>query len=766
MTAAARQIFVSVAAAFIAVVIPRFAAAATPAEAGFTNAQPLNVIIDPAGAGRRFDGIGATSGGGATSRLLFDYPEPQRSRILDLLFKPRVGASLQTLKVEIGSDGNSTEGAEPSHKRSADDANYERGYEWWMMKEARKRNPRITLIALAWNYPAWVEKTDSQAAANYLVSFVTGAKAAHGLTIDYLGLWNETPMPRDFTKILRASLDAKGLKTRIISDDSVNSWDIVDAMSADRALRDVVDVIATHYPRFQSTAKARELSAEWNKPLWSSEDGPWGDEWGIAGQQSPPLAELLNRNYILGRMTSTNVWNLVTAYYDIFELPNAGLLRAKSPWSGNYQVTSPLWIVAHTTQFAQPGWKYLDAASALIPGGGSYVTLHSGRDFSTVVETLAATQSHEATFELRGKLKKTVYVWRTTADRPFARIATIPVKGNRFTVTLEPNSVYTLTSTRGQTSHAAVNPIVDDPFPLPYSESFENMQPGRSSAPYLFEANGAFEVNECVGGRSGHCLEQVAPRAPIGWTFYASWPQSGTLATWGDARWNHYRVAADVHVEGADYAALFGRVTSASSAGDIVGYQMRVYGTGRWELRSGSSERILTSGDSGPPTQAWRRAEFIMDGHTLRGRIDGRQLFEITDEEHLNGLAGIGSSWNPVSFDNLEVTPVDARRPVIDAEFLRSRPVALPAAPELLVPVALSHTVKLTWKTVPGATGYRVSIGRQKDNFDKTESVGAVNSFTFRTLTNGVEYYFAVSAVNALGEGSPSTQYAVPTEGP
>lgn len=27
-----------------------------------------------------------------------------------------------------------------------DDENYFRGYEWWLMKEAKKRNPNITLI--------------------------------------------------------------------------------------------------------------------------------------------------------------------------------------------------------------------------------------------------------------------------------------------------------------------------------------------------------------------------------------------------------------------------------------------------------------------------------------------------------------------------------------------------------------------------------------------------------------------------------------------
>ena len=65
-------------------------------------AQNTYTIDDSAGPAKTFHGIGGLSGGGATSVLLPSYPEPQRSQILDFLFKPQFGASLQILKVEIG----------------------------------------------------------------------------------------------------------------------------------------------------------------------------------------------------------------------------------------------------------------------------------------------------------------------------------------------------------------------------------------------------------------------------------------------------------------------------------------------------------------------------------------------------------------------------------------------------------------------------------------------------------------------------------------
>ena len=62
------------------------------------------LLVDRAHPGPAFDGVGGLSGGGATSRLLPDYPKEAQSEILDLLFTPDYGASLQILKVEMGGD--------------------------------------------------------------------------------------------------------------------------------------------------------------------------------------------------------------------------------------------------------------------------------------------------------------------------------------------------------------------------------------------------------------------------------------------------------------------------------------------------------------------------------------------------------------------------------------------------------------------------------------------------------------------------------------
>lgn len=132
----------------------------------------------------------------ATSKLLINYPEPQRSQILDYLFKPNFGACLQIIKVEIGGDGQSTEGTEASHMHEPWDENYERGYEWWILKEAKKRNPDILTYGLPWAWPGWIGNyTQNPFVAvdqtvRYIVNWIEAAKRVHGIDIDYIGKYH------------------------------------------------------------------------------------------------------------------------------------------------------------------------------------------------------------------------------------------------------------------------------------------------------------------------------------------------------------------------------------------------------------------------------------------------------------------------------------------------------------------------------------------------------------------------------------------------
>ena len=76
--------------------------------------------------------------------------------------------------------------------------NYERGYEWFLLSEAKKRNPNIKTYGLSWAYPEWVtcvpgtmdNCTDSiytypNQTARYITKWIGGAKNTYGVDIDY-----------------------------------------------------------------------------------------------------------------------------------------------------------------------------------------------------------------------------------------------------------------------------------------------------------------------------------------------------------------------------------------------------------------------------------------------------------------------------------------------------------------------------------------------------------------------------------------------------
>ena len=153
-------------------------------------------------------------------------------------------------------------------------------------------------------------------------------------------------------------------------------------------------MIGVHYPLEHGKLTTTDTARRTGKPLWSSEDQPNGGggpfvtrDWPVGGRI---LAHLYNRNYLEGTFTSTEIWSPITSYYDILAAPNSGLMYANTPWSGHYDVQGTIWATAHTTQFAQPGWQYLDSSSGYLPEKGTYVALRSpdGKNWSVVLETV------------------------------------------------------------------------------------------------------------------------------------------------------------------------------------------------------------------------------------------------------------------------------------------------------------------------------------------------------------------------------------------
>ncbi|NP_001133732.1 galactocerebrosidase precursor [Salmo salar] len=637
------------------------------------------VLDDKVGLGRTFDGIGGLSGGGATSRLLVNYAEPYRSQILDYLFKPNFGASLHILKVEIGGDAQTTDGTEPSHMHYENDENFFRGYEWWLMREAKKRNPNITLIGLPWAFPGWVGHGKNwpydfpDITASYVVSWILGAKHYHDLNIDYVGIWNERNFDSKYIKLLRYTLDKSGLeRVRIIASD--NLWQpITYSLCVDQELADAVDVIGAHYPGTTTVIEALKTQ----KKLWSSEDySTFNDEVG-----GGCWARILNQNYVNGLMTATISWNLVASYYEDLPFGRDGLMTAEEPWTGNYVVESPIWITAHTTQFSQPGWTYLQTVGHLVHGG-SYVALtDSNGNLTVVIETMTHDHSvcirppllpfnvtaQNVTFQLKGSfaLIKELQVWQSRFDfktkKPFffKKLSPLKISDGSFTLSLDVDEVYTLTTISTGLKGTYPDPPTSGPFPKVYFDDFNVANPSFSEAPDFADQTGVFEyyINLTDPGPHVFTLRQVVTQMPVTWATDAD----QTISVIGDYKWQNLTVTCDVFMETVKTGGVFiaARVDKGGqSVRSAKGVFFWVFADGSYKVTNDLvGKTVLAEGLSGTRAYGWHTLTLTVEGQYATGLLNGYPLWK--DAVVLgpkNGWAAIGThSFELAQFDNFAV---------------------------------------------------------------------------------------------------------------
>jgi hypothetical protein len=639
------------------------AAAASPAAAAAT---PINV--NGTSAGRTFDGIGAISGGGGNTRLLTDYPAAQQQQILNYLFKPGYGADLQILKVEIGGDTNSTDGSESSTEHASGAVNCNNGYEFWLMEQAKALNPAIKLYGLAWGAPGWLGGGNfwSTDTINYLVGWLNCAKS-HGLTINYLGGWNERGYNVSWYEQLRSTLNADGYSAvQIVGADS--DWSIASDVASNPTFASAVSIIGVHYPcqggdgGNADTCPGNSTATSTGKPLWASENGSQDLNSG-----APALIRSITRGYTDAGLTAYINWPVVAAIYPDLPYNTDGLVLANQPWSGAYSVGESLWATAQVTQFTQPGWQFLNSGSGYLGGSesnGSYVSLKSanGTDYSTIIDTTTATAAQTVNVTVGGGLSTgTVHVWSTNLNAPtaantFAQQASITPSGGSYSLTVQPGYIYTLTTTTGQGKGTAASPS-QGTLTLPYSDSFDGDAVGQQPR-YLSQMQGAFEVEPCAAGRSGNCVQQQAPVQPIEWD-----GNSNPYTIGGNLSWSNYTVAADALIAQAGSVQLIGRAGTQHAFGPagINEYYLQLSNTGAWSIVRNNTSDTLTTLASGtvaaPGTGTWQHLALAFNGSSISAAINGTTVATVTDASYASGMAGFGTSgYQTDQFDNLSVT--------------------------------------------------------------------------------------------------------------
>jgi len=662
-------------------------------------AQVVNLRGDAGG--KRFDGMGIVNGGGATSVLLKDYPEPQRSQILDMVYKPKFGASVSALLVEIPGDGNSTQGSMPSHMRTRDDLNYQRGYMWWILKEAKKRNPKLSLDAVAWSAPGWLGDGSfwSQDTADYYIKWLQGLRSVYGLEFDAIGCRNEKGVSAEFAKILRSTLNANGFRN--VKLHGFDNWpkdkfDFIKDMESDTDLRNSLDILSAHtlesLPE-QINADVQIAAAKWNKPIWNTE----GHVYKMGYDDEISIVQTINLNYIIHGSTKIVNWYDIAGIYEMEPYSEAPpMLLARTPWSGNYQVREAVWGYAHYGQFSEIGWQYLNDGSGHLSNGGTFVTLKSpSNDYSIILETKGAQAQQQVRFQVSGGLStKELCVWRSNAHEQFIRQASIKPVNGVFTIVLDPESIYSISTTTGQKKGMYDDIPTPKAFPFPYLETFkEYTYPAQLGylPHYLADIAGVFEIADCPI-RKGKCLRQVIPIAPIAWA-----PEWLPYTLVGDKQWQDYEVSSDIYLNYGDSAGVMGRVNDVGTGfGSIPkGYFLKLDSDGQLRLvvvRGKKSKRATGDAEQQALFKAsaqvmeygekelssvqlpniaphqWHNVKLGFEGSTITGYVDGKPVLSVTDTLYTHGMAALlaGGDEKNLStpfYANLLITSKNAPEP-------------------------------------------------------------------------------------------------------
>ncbi len=638
------------------------------------------ISINGASPGRQFDGIGAVSGGGATSVFLMSYPEPYRSQILDFLFKPGFGASMTAFFCEIGGDCNSTQGSEPSHMHTSTDENYQRGYEWWLIREAKTRNPDITLDGVAWGAPGWIGggnfwSTDMQ---NYYVKWIKGLKANYGYDLDAIGCRNESGTNYDWAIQFRSTLDANGLSgVRLHAFDNWqdDKYDFTDLFQSNTSLRDAVDIIGVHTSWVSEWSErkkpATDAAKNSGKPIWDTEEHAYFGGYDC----ETAIVNAVNLNYIDQKVTKTVFWHLVSAFYPLEPYYNVTLGTASEPWSGHYEINPALWGYAHYNQFVKTGWQFIDSGCGRLQGGGTYVTLKSpnNSDFSTIIETKGVSSNQNVSFSISGGLptNKTLCVWRSNPSAQFVRQADIVPSAGSFSLTIESNSIYSISTTTSQQKGSYTIPASKG-FPLPYHENYDHYSDQKKWGylPYYHaDICGVFEIADRPDG-AGKCLRQVLASKAQSWA-----PEWAPYTIIGDRDWTDYEASVDVYFDNGGWASIMGRVNNVGSGYGCYpsAYYLRLSSTGAWGFYytswSADAGTLLASG-SVSLSGSWHNLKLRFSGSTITGFIKGSQVFSISNSSASKGMAGLGTGdvgnvRNTALFDNLIINTVGGAVPPV-----------------------------------------------------------------------------------------------------
>ncbi len=648
---------------------------------------------------KRYIGNAMVSANGS-SRLLVDYKYENSEcyeKLLEYIFGPN-GLCVNHLKIEMGSDANSSSGTEPCIKRfESEETDVRRGAGFILACDAKCINADLTLDMLWWSEPKWVENSEDVYNARYCwyKQNLDAAFDEFGIKFDYVSVVrNERGFDADWIKYISNRLKAEingrydYSKIKIVAGDEVCTWNIADCMICDEELRNAIDVVGGHYTS-TSTDNAKRLSDEYSKQLWLSEGSPQMKytpgvkrfEGSKAFDGVGGVLDMANRfisMYPQGKMTMYQYQPVVSAYYDGVTYGHKQLITANTPWSGDFYLDSGYFIALHFSQFIKKGWAFVDSACfadgkiggdghAIVDANHSYITLcDKNKSDYTFVATNTTNDTIVYDIELLNlnNAEKPLYVYQSDVDGYLKHTQVITPKNNggryTFSVAIKPFSIVTVSTIKccadiiAEAENYHDNTKNGGLLHLPYCDSFDYddqyLRLHGNAPKYTTDQGGAFEVE------NGELVQKITrSMRPSEWGYT---PQPTTSL--GDDRWLDYSVCADVTLEKSDDAASnyigIGLRYSLAAIGNS-GYWIAIFEDGKFKLFA--NDKCVAQGESNVDTSCAIALRIKCVQNIVKAYANNTLLCEYCDDFMLSsGRAALYSSHNKNSFKNLCVEPV------------------------------------------------------------------------------------------------------------
>lgn len=666
--------------------------------------------------------LGMVSANGS-SRLLLDYKSQNEAaywELIDQLFNKETGIGLTHIKLEFGSDVDSSSGSEPATKRTeTETADVTRGAGFQLAADIVSVYPDVSVDLLQWGEPNFAHESFYNRYRWYKET-LDAAYDTYGLKFDYVSACpNESGVDSDNIRWIKYFRNALNNETdgrydysaiKLVAADEVTTAYIADYMLTDEELRNAIDVIGIHYSTWSSD-NALKLKNEYGKEIWYSEgtavcidpeygknattisglDSTLGDDGGLTGTNGAlEIAARILNMYPQGGMTMYEFQPAIASYYYGSVYTPKQLITANTPWSGYYKTEVGAAIAAQFTRFLTDNMTYVSGACygdgtkntatgdghGLVNTTNNYITLADSEtgDYTMIfVNDSETAREYNVSVSNLAKSDSTLSVWTTSgsdASGWLAKTGEITPENGSFTVTVEPYSMVTLTTLTGQKSFSECqtssyqDESLDTDLALPYSDNYnysEKFLSTRGNAPlYNTDVSGSFEV-QTLDGEQVLMNMTTYEEHPYGWGSSSNAYTTQSYTQVGDDSWTDYKVSADVYFSKNASGKIVNYVALGAryTSTDSQGYVIKLYSSGKWQALKNLTA-VSEGGISGFDSTASHKLKVKVIGSTVSYYVDNALVYSFTDSsaQYTSGRAAMFSAQENNAFDNLSVEPL------------------------------------------------------------------------------------------------------------